>query len=221
MNKLKFMATLLAFTASPLLATNMVTGVLFDAGCSLPRQTSRQIEFTVALRVGLPRAPLASDASNINFDCSWHNVSSAPVDLLLKDHDGCQGTLSYPVSLQVRIVGPDGKVLTPNSAFSGGWWDFSCLCSQFSKLMPGDIVTLQPNETVTRTVHLTDVLSGVDFAQAAKRAPLAANGSRDLTKTPIRAFSLPPGDSKLEVRLFDLVAVAPITLHIETPEPAR
>ena len=206
-------AALLAFAAPSLGATTMVTTVIASAGQSLPHPTARQIEFTVAIAPGLPPFRLAADCSNLVLRCSWRNVDSAPVAFLLKDHDDYHGTLSYPVGLQVRLTGPDGRVLTANSCFADGWWDFSCLCSQLSPLMPGDIIVLQPRETVSRKFALSDVLLGLDSTQAAAHAPILHNGSRDLTKTPVVPFTLPPGDSKLEVRLWGLSS-APIVLHL-------
>ena len=194
----------------------MISGILTQNGEQLPSPLADQVEFKVAFNRAFTKIETDKEQGPVNIYCSWRNRSSAPVAVLLKDHDATFGTLDFVYGMRVRILSAQGKVLTATAARQLEWWSFSSCCSIASSLMPGDIVTLQPGETVVRRFKLEDVLLGLKSTQATDEAPLQPSGTRLVTGTgPCSPFEFPVGANTIEVRCWNLVATNPLTLRVK------
>ena len=193
----------------------MVTTVGIREGETLPAPRPDQLEFKVAFDSEFTRTTQEMNRWPVVIHCAWRNTSSEAVTVLLKDHDSYHGTLDYPIGIQVRITSKSGRILTTNSQYPAGWWDFSCCASQISHLMPGDIVALNPGEVAVRQFKLDDVLAGLTSTQTAEKAPGLPDGSRDLRSGTIADFEFPEGASTIEVKLRDLVATNALTLQVK------
>lgn len=98
----------------------------------------------------------------ITIRCVFTNQGSAPVSLLLKDHDDYHGTLSFPVGICARVTDATGAILTENEVAKDGWWSWYYHWSTMFVPMHGDYITLNPGEGVVRIVPLDEVLLGAD-----------------------------------------------------------
>lgn len=208
---MKLLVFFLSFASSAFAA--MISGIRYPVGESLPAPRADQVEFKIAFDSRFTQTTKVQDKWAVAIYCSWKNISSQPVAILLKDHDSYHGTLSYVFGTQIRITDNAGRLLTTTWQSPDGWWDSTRSSSQTSEIMPGDIISLRPGETVIRRFGLTDILAGLLFNQAADKAPTTASGSKDMTGWKTTEFKFPAGDSKIEVRLHDLVASNSLTFR--------
>ena len=194
---------------------SMITGILTEHGEKLPTPNAKEIGFKIGFDSELKTTEKTAKDGHIVIYCSWRNITDKPVLLLLKDHDSHYGKLDYPFGIQIRITNSEGVIVTANSQYKEGWWDFSCYCSQLSKLMPGDIITLKPKERIIRSFKIDDVLMRLTFIQAADKVPRTPDGVIDMTKVEVSDFKMPKGKNRIEVKYWDMIATNSLTLNIE------
>lgn len=218
-----------SFWVSSLLVMHagMISGIQTDLGEIIPEPKSEQIEFRIGFGCTRNGNDVVMDhekkkTSKLYSDsvyCLWRNISKEPVSFLLKDHDDFHGTLDYPFGIEIRITDCNGVVLTATSSRKKeGWWASSCMHSQFSRITPGDIITLKPNEYVIRSIGIDDVIGGLTFVQARDKAaevPRMADGSVDMRKTKVHSFKMPEGKNRIEVKYWGLVAKNSIVLDVK------
>lgn len=200
-NPMKLLLFLFLSFASSAFAS-MICAVQVPKGESLPAPRPDQIEFTVAFDSNFETTEKGSDRWPTVIYCSWKNITSNSVSILLKDHDSYHGTLDYVFGIQVRISDSQGHVLTTTTPNSDGWWASAGFSSQMSALMPGDVVVLRPGETVIRSFRLEDVLRSLLLVQASEKSRANWKGAE---------FTFPSGESSIEVQLWGLVARQPLT----------
>ena len=92
--------------------------------------------------------------------CRVKDISRKAVTFILADHDDYHGTLPYPVFMSAKVTDLDGNVLTRSVDSPDGWWSQYIRWSTFYREMPGDRVTLKPQEEVVRIVPLNAILEG-------------------------------------------------------------
>jgi hypothetical protein len=206
----------------------MIAGVLLEQGETLPNPTQDQIEFTVSLDAPLKGSAGKESDAPISVICSWKNVSSSPVEILLKDHDSSLGTLEYPYGIMARITNQDGAVLTATSAISDGYWGSSAgTMLRLSSIMPGDVVTIRPGETVVRKFVLDSVLAFLTSVQAREEAKRKHGDAAyigqfggdpehptEATDSSVKPFSFGPGTYAIKFRLFGLVSRNALNIHV-------
>ena len=141
------------------------------------------IEFTIQTAGWAKSRESYPAGESIHIRCVWKNKGKGAATFLLADHDSYQGTLPYPVGMKAKVTYPNHVVLTDTPTF-GEWWSSYILTSSMFTEMPGDRVTLKPNEEVVRIVPLDEVLRGIDGLEK----------------------GLPEGDYAVELKLGDIVS---------------
>lgn len=101
------------------------------------------------------------EGDRMSIRCTFQNKGRSTVSLLLSDHDPYHGTMSFPFFMLARVTDTSGKVVTQTKDF-GDWWTMYYLWSSQYTEMPGERISLKPQEKVVRIVPLKAVLSGLE-----------------------------------------------------------
>lgn len=142
---------------------------------------------------------ISNEAINEDFSvrvrCTWTNIARKDVTFLLKDHESKLGTMPYPWGMNIDVRAERDTPQADDVAKYEKLRPSNLYQSTVSQIDPGDMITLEPMQSVVRFIELDRLLLDTKWGHDG-------------------VIPLRPGTYRLRLSLGELQSEETLTLHV-------